>query len=259
MIDVILSLKENWNLFWGTGHYEILFLISLLYIFVAEKNKKNKQMLFWYTIIILFIILNPLFAIGIKKFFSIGAVYARLYLLIPIHIVIAYAMLRIFEGVKQVSGKVVLSAGFLILLLLSGNTYYQEGLFSQADNFMKIPNEVIGVCNILQDHGDMIKVIAPAELLPYIRQYDADILLCYGRNGNSIGNSMERKRMDDLYAQFESPEIDVEYIISEIQDFDCNYIVYYKNTPVLEQFAAQGYLQIGETGNYVVLKEAEIE
>lgn len=254
----MLALKENWDLFWGTGHYEILFLISLLYIFITEKNKKNKQMLFWYSVIILFIILNPLFANGIRFFFSIGAVYTRLYLLIPIHIVIAYAMLRVLEDVKQVSGKVVLSAGFLLLLLLSGTTYYQEGLFSRADNFMKIPNEVIGVCNILQDDGDMVKVIAPADLLPYIRQYDADILLCYGRNGNSIGNSAERKRMDDLYAQFENPEIDVEYIVSELQDIKCNYIVYYKNDSVIEQFLMRGYVWIGETGDYVVLKEAGI-
>lgn len=254
MADVILALKENWNVFWGTGHYEILFLLSLLYVLLVDKSTKNMQILFWYPIVILFIILNPLFAWAVDIFFPIGAVYARLYLLIPIHIVISYAMFRIFENIEQVSGKIVLSMGYLCLLLLSGATYYQEGLFSRADNLMKIPNETIDVCNILRENEGQIKVIAPADILPYIRQYDANILLCYGRNGNSN----DRERTNDLYAQFESQEIDIGYIVSEIQDMECNYIVYYKNESVLEQFMNQGYVWIGETENYVVLKEAEI-
>lgn len=253
MVDVILTLKENWNLFWGTGHYEILFLLSLLFV-LFEKNNKNRQLLFWYPVVILFIVLNPLFAWIVDTFFLSGAVYTRLYLLIPIHVVIAYAMFSVLDNLKRISGKVILSMLFLSLLLFSGNTYYQEGLFSQADNLMKIPNETIDVCNILRENEGKIKVIAPADVLPYIRQYDADILLCYGRNGNSN----EKERTKNLFTQFENPEVDVEYIVSEIRDMECEYIVYYKNNLVVEQFVSQGYVKIGETENYVVLKEVEM-
>lgn len=252
MTDTIFAIKENWNWFWGTGHYEILFLISLLYIFIMEKDIRNKQMLFWYSVIILFIILNPLFASGVKIFFSIeSGVYVRLFLLMPIHIVIAYAMLKLLEHVKPFSEKIKLFVGFLVLLLLSGTTYYQEGLFLQADNLMKIPNETIEVCNILESDSDAVKVIAPAELLPYIRQYDANILLCYGRNGSS--NDSERTQ--SLYAQFESSEIDVGNIVSELRELECHYIVYYKNDAIVNRFIDNGYFFIGETENYVILKE----
>mgnify|MGYP001040036872 CR=1 FL=1 len=251
MADVILALKENWNAFWGTGHYEILFLLSLLYILLTDKSVKNKQILFYYPAALLFIILNPLFAWGTRLFFPLEQVYASLFLLIPVHIVIAYVMQSLLERSNRVSGKIALFTGFCILLLLSGSTYYQEGLFSQADNFMKIPNETIAVCSTLSMENETVKVIAPAELLPYIRQYDADVLLCYGSNGNSN----DRERTDDLYAQFESPEINVEYVVSEIRDMGCNYVVYYKNDGVVEQFIAQGYQLLGETEHYVILKE----
>jgi len=106
----------------------------------------------------------------------------------------------------------------------------------------------------LRENEGKIKVIAPADVLPYIRQYDADILLCYGRNGNSN----EKERTKNLFTQYENPEVDVEYIVSEIRDMECEYIVYYKNNLVVERFVSQGYVKIGETENYVVLKEVEM-
>lgn len=251
MADGILALKENWNLFWGTGHYEILFLISLLFILVVEKNKENRRILFWYPVIALFLILNPLSACGARLFLPLEQVYTSLFLLIPVHVVIAYAMQSLLERSNRVSGKIALFTGFCILLWLSGSACYQEGMFSQADNFMKIPNETIAVCSMLNMENETVKVVAPAELLPYIRQYDADVLLCYGSNGNSN----DRERTDALYAQFESPEINVEYVVSEIRDMGCGYIVYYKNDVVVEQFIAQGYQLLGETEHYVILKE----
>lgn len=254
MVNMILDLKENWDLFWGNGHYEVLFLLSLLYVLFERQNAKNKQILFWYPVIVLFIVLNPVFAWIVGIFFPVGGVYIRLYLLIPIHIVIAYAMVCLLDKLKQVSGKIILVMGFLILLFFSGDTYYQEGLFSQADNLMKLPNETIDICNILQENEGQVKVIAPADILPYIRQYDADILLCYGRNG--ISN--ERERTKNLFAQYESQEPDVLLIVSELRDMECSYIVYYKNDFIVEQFLSQGYGCIGETENYVVLKEGEI-
>ena len=74
-IEVI---KKTFSECKGTGMYFALFFVSIIYIFLKEKDKNKKIIFGYFPLIVLLVILNPIFNKIIDKFINQN-VYFRMF------------------------------------------------------------------------------------------------------------------------------------------------------------------------------------
>ncbi len=244
----IKIIKRAYEEFVGNGMYIALFLIAVLYIFLREKDKKKKIVLVYFPILVFIVVTNPIFTMITSGVFT-SEVYARLFWMIPLGVVIAYAaVLAINEG-KDKFEKIVICVSFLVIIALSGKFYFDtKGTFIELGNFYRIPDESVLVAQLIGiDEEENKKALVPAELIPYIRQIDGTIELLYGRKPDT--------------AYWDNPlatELDngnVEYIVKVLKNSNCQYVVYKRATVMREPIQNYGFEKINETQNYVIYKK----
>ena len=98
-------IQESFLRYKGTGMYMALFLVAILYIFLVDKNKKNKAFLVYFPCFILLVILNPIFHKFVNPFLNQN-VYWRTFWLLPIGIVMAYAATNVIKNRENSKNKI---------------------------------------------------------------------------------------------------------------------------------------------------------
>lgn len=248
MLDEYKYIIENsYSQFIGGGMYFALFLIAMLYIFLKEKDKKKKILFVYFPILVFLVIINPIFVKLASIVFSVNT-YCRLFWLLPLGIVIAYAgVLAVNEGEKNLE-KIAIFISLIVIIALSGKFYFDTpGTFTEYGNLYKIPDESILVAQLIGiDEEENKKALVPQELVPYIRQIDATIELLYGRTADT--------------AYWENPlatELDngnIEYISKVLEEKNCQYVVLKRATVLREPIENFDFKMISETQNYTIYK-----
>lgn len=251
--ECINTIKSSYEQFLGSGMYFALFLVSILYIFMKEKDKKKRILFIYFPIVIFAVITNPFFNLLSSVVFTVNTYY-RLFWLLPLGIVIAYtAVLVVNEGKDKIE-KIVIFVSLFVIIALSGKFYFDtKGTFVEFGNLYKLPDESVLVAQLIGiDEEENKKALVPGELTPYIRQIDSTIELLYGR------------RPDTAY--WDNPlatELDngnVEYIAKMLDENNCQYVVFKRATVMKEPIQNYGFELINETENYIIYKKvAEIE
>ena len=95
------------------------------------------------------------------------------------------------------------------------------------------------------------KAIVVNELLPYVRQYDAEICMPYGRNALR-NKGFENKNSKKIYQVMCSPQPDLQSLKKYSQREACNYLVYYKDNLAREALCGLGYEVAGELDAYTI-------
>lgn len=70
----------------------------------------------------------------------------------------------------------------VLVIMLNGDLVYTKSMHVKAGNAYHIPQIVIDVADALKLENYRPIAVLPAELLPFLRQYTADIFTPYGRN-----------------------------------------------------------------------------
>lgn len=248
--EYIYTIENSYNQFKGAGMYFALFLISMLYIFLREKDKKKKIFFIYFPILLFLIIINPIFVKLASVVFTVNT-YCRLFWLLPLGVVIAYAgVLAVNEGQKKLE-KVVIFISLCIIIALSGKFYFDTpGTFAEYGNLYKLPDESVLVAQLIGiDEEENKKALVPQELIPYIRQIDATIELLYGRTADT--------------AYWENPlatELDngnIEYISKVLEEKDCQYVVLKRATVLRQPIEDFDFKMINETENYTIYKRVK--
>lgn len=190
---------------------KLLFALTLaawIYLLFAEKDK-NLRVLFVYAPIL--IILLFLFPLSRKLFVAAGLdgeTYYRILWTVPMGMITVYGACRLFCRHKRIG--LVLST---VLIILCGSFVYKSSYISKAENLYHIPDTAIRICELIHPKGSdkkvQITVVVPEELAHFIRQYDSDIRMPYGREMvasqwnyyNAVHAAMEETdviQMDDL-------------------------------------------------------------
>lgn len=243
----ILMVKDAYSDFTGGGMYFALFLIAMLYIHLKEKDKRKRVFLIYYPLIAFIFIINPLFYQISKIAFS-EHTYFRMFWVLPMAVVIAYAaVLLIREGNKKLE-KFVLGFSLCLIIVLSGKFYYIT--FMKFGNLYKLPDESVLVAQLIGiDEEENKKALVPADLVDYIRQIDGTIELLYGRQS-------DKPYWNNPYAT-ELDNGNVEYIVDVLEKNNCQYVVYKRPTVMREPIQNYGYEMISETVNYVIFKKVK--
>ena len=174
---------ESWVIFkqyCGNGFLVPLFIAALIYLLIVEKDNRKRIVIAIVPAIILIGFFIPLTRIAYVAVLDDGAdTYYRLLWLMPMGVCIAYAGCRLFSGHKR-AGLVVISA----LIVLCGSLVYKNQYISKAQNLYHIPQAVIDICDeISPDEGEpRVRAVFPEELIHFVRQYDTNIMMPYGRD-----------------------------------------------------------------------------
>lgn len=239
----------------GILHWGI-FCLALIYCLFL--GKRDRKLLVWPTVMVLFFFFNPLFYRYVGSKFLSG-VYWRLMWMVPVSFVTAYALVHFVYRFKKQAVRILASVLAVACIIVTGERMYQEKTFVRAENSYKLPQAVIDVADTLAAAGVNWKVrsLVPNELFCYIRQYRCDIGLFYGRNAGGFISEIgeDEKRVYDEMCK-EEPDIGV---ITEIcKRNEVVFLCFNRDMQrIPEDLEEYGYLHYRDVGEYSIYKLEE--
>lgn len=174
MLGEIFQIYSKYS---GRGILMVLFFIALFYIALVEKKHTIRTMILCGSVfIILFIFLQPIYYIYIT--YVDASTYWRMWWIVPAGIGLAYVGTQLISGHRWTGFFMV----FIVLLLGGEFVYTGNAQISRAENIYQIPDEVVTIVDYLEEYDEGVVFAAfPPEMLIYVRQYDVDLRMPYGR------------------------------------------------------------------------------
>lgn len=251
--DILNYIDEAYTRALGTGLYLGMFILAvILIIFELKKEEKSRIKLVFgiYSIIILLLNFNPIFAnISIKVIGS--SVYWRVYWLLPIGFVLAYIFTELIFKMPQKWKKALASILILFVIIIGGKWVYTEENFQAVNNYYKIPDTVLDVIfRVSADDEEYKKLAGPEEFIIYTRQVDGTIILSDGRSftGNYGDDSIVTYIVNSDYAN----------IYRKAEEIDCNYVILSNSTKnPNDDLTNYGFTKFYENIDYTVYKLEE--
>lgn len=250
MSEALSAVINNVSAYIGGSGIIWFYLISVIYILIADKHKRKSVI--YPTLILMLIVVNPISYQYIWKRL-LETTYWRTLWMIPIIIIIAYAMVSIILTAKNYIIKGVMVIAFVAIICFCGDNMYRYDVnFDNSANAYKLPGEVIEVADILLEQENEPRVIVQSGLYEYIRQYSSSIKLMYGRDVDgyidyaSSSAYMVNGAMHNSYP-----------VISTIKEYGKGYkYIVLKSTQKFDDKLAEdnGFSLITETQNYKIYK-----
>ena len=294
MIDNIKDVFRIITEYMGSGFYVILYVAALVWLFVREKDKVRRLILCYLPLALLLIYLCPVYyRIYVLKLDSHGTYYRNLWLL-PMTVTIAYAFCKViaspgllrFMGKKRenengtsntaaenttavntatadtvagssgMTSRVITAALMCAILMICGKFAFGAATSARAENLYHIPDYCIELCDLMEQDIPGVNVYAcvPLEMLFYIRQYDPDINLVYGRDAAEPVWGY----YNETYEAYElAEELDWEQVLKLTRDSSLGVgVVTYFVVPADRNMSSDpglsGLEKIAESGNYIL-------
>lgn len=243
-------IEEAYTRALGTGLYLGMFILAIIFI-VLELKKEEKsriKIVFGiYSIIILLLNFNPLFAnISIRVIG--GEVYWRVYWLLPIGFVLAYVFTELIYKMPSKLKKVLASVLIAFVIIIGGKWVYTEENFEKVGNFYKVPDAVLGVIlHVSADDEDYKQLAGPIDFEIYTRQVDGTIILSEGRSFSGVysENSIVTHIFNNDYAN----------IYKKAMEIGCNYVVLDNSTKRTDDdLTNYGFINFYQNDTFTVYK-----
>ncbi len=161
----------------------ILVAAAFIYLLISEKDKKNRALFVYLPAAILMISMFPHVRMLFARFIDEGDTYYRVLWLIPSGAVLSFAAERVFRK-KKIAGLIIMAAA----VMAAGSSMYgskarEQNMISASENPYHLPEEAVQTARIILEgeEGHQLKAAVPPELTLYLRQYDTNIYLAYGR------------------------------------------------------------------------------
>ena len=223
----------------GAVHW-LLFVAALVSCFFL--GKRERRILFWPSVLVLFFFFNPFFYKYVGTRFLSG-VYWRLLWMLPLSFVVAYALTRMVTELKGGAlriGAVVLAC---ICIAVSGRAIFTTDTYQEKENAYELPDAAIHIADYVKAWLVSWKetIIVPNELLCSVRQYSSSVCLLYGRNAEGFISDIGEEEAQ-VFAQMSSETPDVELVTSIALEKDCRYIVFNRDFhQIPEDLTEYGY------------------
>lgn len=247
MVGEGISALQMLQLYIGNGSLMLLFAVALVYLWAKEKNKSFRVFMIYFSIALLALFFfTPLllFVQGMGE----GEIYYRLLWLLPIGIVIPYAVAQFAAACKKTWLKYTVVTLVCVYVAIGGNCVYNAPQLSKAQNAYQIPQEVIDICDAIVVEGREVKAVFPHELLQYVRQYSAFVVLTYGYD-----SIVERWGLNHPMEEEMRKEVsDASVLASLARESHTHYIVLHKQHQVAGALEDQEFELFYSTENYVV-------
>ncbi|MBR3825850.1 MAG: hypothetical protein IKJ39_11720 [Lachnospiraceae bacterium] len=239
---------ETFQKYSGTGLLVCLFLAAWFYLFFCEKKKETRVLFVYMPAVLLLLFFNPLFY---KVFGNLTeeAIYFRFLWLLPITMVIAYTVIKIYSTLEGTKQYIFVLLSF-VLIVFSGRLVYLNPLFEKAENPYHIPQEVIEICDMIEVEGREVVAAFPSEFILYVRQYSAMVCMPYGREAFSYYNP--------LHAAMNEAVIDAEKLAELGQEYGCHFLILNEEREMDGKLEDYSYEVYGKVGKYVVYHDLDM-
>ena len=220
MMDVInttLTIYKNYS---GSSMMMLFVAAAVVYLWILEEHKEIRLLFSYLAAFVAALFFFPLFSYAAIHFFLDAQVYYRLLWLIPMGVIVSYAIVKAISQIEVRKKRVVVGIIMALFLMQSGSLVYQNAMVTKAENLYHLPQSVIDVADVLHVEGRDVKAVVPGEMLQFIRQYDASIHLAYGRealvegwSNNPLYEVMEAKPVRSFLVTDYAKQQGVEYIV----------------------------------------------
>ncbi len=238
------------KLYSGNTTFMLMFALSLVYLWVFEKDKVKKAVLVFLSLTMLVLFVFPLFANFFMERMDESGTYYRFLWLVPTTIVSSYTVFHILDRFKN---RFVKTGAFLIVtvcIMIGGVFMYESPTFYDAENAYEIPQCVVDMCDDILVNDREYEVVFPDEILQYPRLYSSYIVLPYGFEMLQFGYG----RNDDIHAEMVKDTLDVPYLAALCEGKHVHYIVINQNKTLNGNFEDYNYEFVGEYGDYIMYK-----
>ncbi len=255
MYGIFMECWVSFKLYFGNPVQAVLLIAAAIYITAAEKNIRKKIILGILPLLVMAGFLLPITKILYVAAFDDGSdTYYRLLWLIPSYVVIGYALCtlayRFGDRVKQ---RLILVAG-VVVIALSGSLVYLNQYVSVAENPYHIPQTVVDICDVIApaDGEPRVRAAFPSELVHFVRQYDTDILMPYGREMLAT----QWDYYNEVYEVMEKPEvIDAEALLEATRKTGCSYIVLATDRKIDRDLTEYGLEVVASVDKYLIYRD----
>lgn len=245
---------ESWVIFKqyaGNGFLLVLFILSVLYLLVAEKDYRKKIGIAIVPAVILVGFFIPFTRIAYVAVLDDGAdTYYRVLWLLPMSVCVAYAGCKLFANHKRI-GVVVMGA----LIITCGSIVYKNQYMKRAENLYHIPQIAIDICDeISPEEGEpRVRAVFPEELIHFVRQYDTDILMPYGRD------IIAWDYYNAVHEAYAKPEvINAAELLEATRETKCGYIILYKDRRIDKNLEDMGLKLVNQIGGYNIYEDPKV-
>ena len=246
MKTAFTTLIEDIILYNNNRFLILLFLVALIFLRITERDKRIKTVLVYFVTAITVVFCCPLYAwIGMKVD---AEIYYRVFWSIPIGILVCYSAVRAISHFKKRISRVLVCILTVLVICMNGKFYFTNTLHFKAVNAYHMPQVVIDVADALKMEKYKPIAAIPTELLPFIRQYSADIFTPYGRNIVETQWNFSNA----LYDAMEAEEYDAQEIARCAREEHCTYVVLSSVKPMKGSLEELNYIYKGLVSGYYI-------
>lgn len=258
MYGIFMECVVILKLYTGLRYLAVLYLAALIYLLVTEKEKRIRTLIIYVPIALLAVYLCPLFRWLFVWMEHTGETYYRVLWLLPMGVTISYAGCRLFAAHKRI-GLVVMAAAVIVCgTYVYDSPVHDSPYISKAENLYHIPQTVVEVCDYLKENEELayIQAVFPEELVHFVRQYDTDIGMPYGRSMlvpqwgyyNAVHEAMEKSEV-----------IDMEALLQATRESLCNYIIIHEARELSDDPANYRLELMDNIDGYLIYKDVDVE
>jgi hypothetical protein len=254
IIEIIQKSYFNFNM---AGAIYPLFLVALFYLYLQKENVEDKKFFLYPTIICAIIVLCPITAWVIMDFFLGRDVYWRIWWLFPVLPTVAYVGVKIVMSQKKKKKQGMVLIFLTIIIAFSGRSIYTRETMRKPENIFKLPNNVCEISDMIaaDSNNQEVLILISHDLIEYIRLYDPNIKLLYGRE--TIRMNLGTAEQLAVFEELVSEEPDMEVVATHARAAGCEYIVLSKLWDIEEVLRQNDYILLGNTSGYSVYKDIQ--
>lgn len=229
-----------------------IYLLVLLYLWFAEKDKCRRAVFVYAPTLLLLLFFCPLFRKVFVRVLEDSETYYRLLWLLQMSLVSAYGLLKLMGRHRRAG-----LAAVCLMIAVCGDYVYDSEHISRAENAYHLPQEAVDIVDLIEPEKGRVTVLVPADLVYYVRQYSTDIELPYGREmliarwdyHNALYEAMEEAEVIDTPSFVE---------LTRNGSFPCTYVVLKESREVSEPLTDYGFSVYGQVGEFVVYRDTTL-
>lgn len=242
---------QNYMGFHENGYLAGIYLFALLYLWLAEKDRRRRAIFVYAPTLLLCLFFCPLFRKVFVRLLEDSETYYRLLWLLQMSMVSAYGLLKLCGRHRRIGLAVICGA-----IIACGDYVYDSEHITKAENAYHLPQEAIDIVDMIEPETGRITVLVPADLIYFVRQYSTNIELPYGRE-------MLIARWDYHHAMYEAMEkaevIEADTFTELAREYPCAYIVLKEDRQIDEPLTEHGYDLYGQVGGYLIYRDTQTE
>lgn len=238
--------------FMGTGLIMGWYLLTLVYLWFAEKDRRRRVLLLYMPLIVLLLFFNPLFARLTYGMVEDG-IYYRILWLLPVTVVIAYGAVSIYGRLRG-RKKYLFALLSAVIVVLSGSCIYASPYFHKAENLYHMPQAVVDICDTIQVEGREVMAVFPREMLSFVRQYTPFVCMPYGREMLVDGWHDD----NPLYNAMEADVLDMNVILPLAKSYSSHFVIVPGGKEIVGNVEDYGFVLVDHIDGYIIYQDTSM-